>query len=598
MTTLARIMSLLIRRETIKPTNDFENTTCIDSWKRRLELLKEYVELTPAEAIQADCDIKAINIILQGLPTEIYALVSQHRVAKRNFGKRLKCYARKSLTKQEREWQATVFTHNAAYQADDLDAYDSDCDELNSAKIALMANLSRNGSDALTENSNSSAQQDVLAWILSMFEQLNTQVMHCTNVNKALTTELDRYKEEVKDLKEMQNVENSFSGSNEQYAEIESKPKLYDGNVILKMDTVVIPDSDETLMLCEESHSKMLLKEQDHGFLKELKRYLTSFDLVVKERTTATAITEGTWGVIKDTNPSTPNDVLVLSLVEQMTDHTHKQALGYQNPFHLKKAQRIQPTLYDGSVIAKEHAVVSVIDDEETLILEEDSRSKMLDKQNDLISIEKKIKISPIDYSKLNKIKEDFGKCFVTQKELSAEQAFWLKHSSLSETPVTSHTPVRIEAPSELPKSVEIIGFKYAQLQEKVFAITTLKNELRKLKGKNVINIAVSKPNATVAPGILKLDIEALSPRLKNNSSPKPSMKLVAVTPINKEKRVRFVELVTSNNIPKQTDSLKTNDSNKPLLTSTGVKPTTSVSGSKPSGNTRNNRITRPPRRN
>ncbi|GJT30639.1 hypothetical protein Tco_0910914 [Tanacetum coccineum] len=45
-------------------------------------ILKEYTELTPAEAIQADCDIKAINIILQGLPTEIYALVSQHRVAK------------------------------------------------------------------------------------------------------------------------------------------------------------------------------------------------------------------------------------------------------------------------------------------------------------------------------------------------------------------------------------------------------------------------------------------------------------------------------------------------------------------------------------
>ncbi|GJZ34542.1 hypothetical protein Tco_0580359 [Tanacetum coccineum] len=47
----------------------------------------------------------------------------------------------------------TVITHNAAYQADDLDAYDSDCDELNSAKIALMANLSRNGSDALTGDS-------------------------------------------------------------------------------------------------------------------------------------------------------------------------------------------------------------------------------------------------------------------------------------------------------------------------------------------------------------------------------------------------------------------------------------------------------------
>ncbi|GKE36887.1 hypothetical protein Tco_1460292, partial [Tanacetum coccineum] len=36
--------------------------------------LKEYTELTPAEAIQADCDIKAINIILQGLPIDVYAL--------------------------------------------------------------------------------------------------------------------------------------------------------------------------------------------------------------------------------------------------------------------------------------------------------------------------------------------------------------------------------------------------------------------------------------------------------------------------------------------------------------------------------------------
>ncbi|GJZ28462.1 hypothetical protein Tco_0573109 [Tanacetum coccineum] len=45
----------------------------------------------------------------------------------------------------------TVITHNAAYQADDLDAYDSDCDELNTAKVALMANLSHYGSDALAE---------------------------------------------------------------------------------------------------------------------------------------------------------------------------------------------------------------------------------------------------------------------------------------------------------------------------------------------------------------------------------------------------------------------------------------------------------------
>ncbi|GKF38032.1 retrovirus-related pol polyprotein from transposon TNT 1-94, partial [Tanacetum coccineum] len=45
----------------------------------------------------------------------------------------------------------TDITHNVAYQADDLDAYDSDYDELNTAKVALMANLSHYGSDALAE---------------------------------------------------------------------------------------------------------------------------------------------------------------------------------------------------------------------------------------------------------------------------------------------------------------------------------------------------------------------------------------------------------------------------------------------------------------
>ncbi|GKF89375.1 hypothetical protein Tco_0263338, partial [Tanacetum coccineum] len=64
--------------------------------------LKEYIELTPAEAIRADCDIKAINIILQGLPTEIYSLVSQHRVAKDLWEKIKLLMQGTSLKKQER----------------------------------------------------------------------------------------------------------------------------------------------------------------------------------------------------------------------------------------------------------------------------------------------------------------------------------------------------------------------------------------------------------------------------------------------------------------------------------------------------------------
>nr|GFB37940.1 hypothetical protein [Tanacetum cinerariifolium] len=210
--------------------------------------LKKYSELSDAEAIQADCDVKATNIILQRLPPEVYALVSAHKVAKELWERIQMLMQGTSLTKQERdcklydafdkfayqkgatlrdfylrfslqlndmnrynikleqfqvntkflntlpsEWSKfvtdvtlvrdlhttnvdqlhaylgqheyhaneeeelefladpgtqesssnqMVITNNATYQPDDLDAYDSDCDEINSAKIALMANLS------------------------------------------------------------------------------------------------------------------------------------------------------------------------------------------------------------------------------------------------------------------------------------------------------------------------------------------------------------------------------------------------------------------------------------------------------------------------
>nr|GEY73492.1 hypothetical protein [Tanacetum cinerariifolium] len=97
----------------------------------------------------------------------------------------------------------SVITTNAAYQADDLDAYDSDCDELNSAKVALMANLSHYGSDNLAEsNTESTSDSNIISYskymnesqyntvqnstlpalqddlILSVIEQLKTQVVN------------------------------------------------------------------------------------------------------------------------------------------------------------------------------------------------------------------------------------------------------------------------------------------------------------------------------------------------------------------------------------------------------------------------------------
>nr|GFA43194.1 hypothetical protein [Tanacetum cinerariifolium] len=85
----------------------------------------------------------------------------------------------KPKRKRDEAWfkDKYVITNNAAYQADDLDAYDSECDELNSAKITLMVNLSYYGSDNLAEVhnqdnvSNNLIDQDVQATLTS--EQLN-----------------------------------------------------------------------------------------------------------------------------------------------------------------------------------------------------------------------------------------------------------------------------------------------------------------------------------------------------------------------------------------------------------------------------------------
>nr|GEU46618.1 hypothetical protein [Tanacetum cinerariifolium] len=218
------------------------------------------------------------------------------------------------------ETQSTqyVITNNAAYQADDLDTYDSNRDEINSAKIALMANLSHYGSDNLAEDNK--------------------------NINEILTAELERYKDQVRILKEQNNVDKASESCaqsleidnlkhtlSEQLKEKESleqmsleidnlkhtlSEQLKEKESLEQMDfeTRFVP---QTELLAEQAYwsqnsrnfaesnlststtivevPKELPKvSMVNSSLKKLKFHLASFDMVVKERTTATAITEGT----------------------------------------------------------------------------------------------------------------------------------------------------------------------------------------------------------------------------------------------------------------------------------------------------------------
>nr|GFC34496.1 hypothetical protein [Tanacetum cinerariifolium] len=85
-------------------------------------------------------------------------------------------------------------------------------------------------------------------------------------------------------------------------------------------------------------------------------------------------------------------------------------------------------------------------------MLAEESRLKILLKQKDPLVSEKKVYTTPVAYVVLNQLSQDFKTRFVSQTELSAEQAFWSQNSVNSPKPTPSSRPAKIEVPKELPK--------------------------------------------------------------------------------------------------------------------------------------------------
>nr|GEU42806.1 integrase, catalytic region, zinc finger, CCHC-type, peptidase aspartic, catalytic [Tanacetum cinerariifolium] len=572
---------------------------------------KKYVELSIAEKIQAACDMKATNIILQGTSStkqereckmydafdkftyikgetfhKYYLRFTQNFLEPKNTiqdgrvtlqqlqerqgqsysGTEYKSYATNSrgnnASGQARVvkcYNYQVIPNNAAFQTKDLDTYDSDCDDISNAQAVLMANISIYGFDIISEVPHSETylidiENQKKLVLQEQVDSLEQNLFKQIKEKECLLQTFTDFKRESKE-KEAKNIENEI--------DLEKKIKELD-NIIFKVGQSALA-------------VHMLTKPQ--GFY----------------------------------------------------DNIHKQALCYQNPFYLKKAQRIKPTLYDGIVISAKHVVMPVIDDKETLILEEESRSKMAKKDKDPEAIKQKNSNKPIDYV----FKEQFDsikKTRVHSKEQSA---------SLNDK-------VNL-------KSTENEDLK-AEIQDKVFVITSLKNDLRRIKRKEIVDIAAQKPSAnTIVPGMFKLDLEPLAPRLLKNreihleylkntqeqadilrgivkqakakqpldnalnfackhaqriqellvyvqdtcpNAIKPSAKKVADTPKNKVKKVIFAEPLTSSSNIKQVESSTTSDSKTPVLSPIGLKCSTSNCGSIPSANKKNDRISQTPSRN
>nr|GEU79727.1 reverse transcriptase [Tanacetum cinerariifolium] len=544
-----------------------------------------------------------------------------------------------------------VITTNAAYQADDLDAYDSDCDELNSAKIALMANLSHYGSDNLAEsnteiisdgniisysqymnesqyntgkNSNLPTRQDDL--ILYVIEQLKTQVVNCTKINQdnkqvndLLTAELERYRNQERVLKEQKNNDTA-SISYEPSLEIETlkhtlelalekqvkelnnivfkrsqsaqtvhmltkpqvfynhstrqalgfqnscylkkaqqlKPKLYDGSIIEKSDAIVIPITEETLLLAEEMQTnepnlfasttmvevtkKLPKVSMVNSCLKRLKFYLASFDMAVKERTTATAITKGTWG-FEPTKACFRDDIIpfVKALKELFTSF---------DQFLIDEVTEVQNVFKQIELAVEQHCEEkNIFQNKMEKVLQENDRllTQALSVEIMNISVHDNVKSAcwNVDVCARcvtieSELKKEFIKkeCYKTllQKEVAEIETLNIEldhkvakliaeNEHLKQTYKQLYDSIkssRVRSKEQCDDLINKVNLKSAEvsdlnasLQEKVLGITGLKEQLNKLKGKAVITKAVSLN--PIDPELLKVDVAPLVPKLRKN---------------------------------------------------------------------------------
>ncbi|GJX27966.1 hypothetical protein Tco_0236045 [Tanacetum coccineum] len=107
-------------------------------------------------------------------------------------------------------------TTTAIFHINDIDAFDSDCNEAPTTSVVFMAILTSYVLNVLTENekevvqsTTSPEQQD--AMIMFVIDEMSNQVAKCNAanqnnkiMNESLTVELERYKEMVKVFEQRQ----------------------------------------------------------------------------------------------------------------------------------------------------------------------------------------------------------------------------------------------------------------------------------------------------------------------------------------------------------------------------------------------------------
>ncbi|GKC52285.1 hypothetical protein Tco_1075030 [Tanacetum coccineum] len=519
---------------------------------------RKYSELTPADAIQADCDVKATNIILQGLPPEVYALVSNHRIAKELWERIQLLMQGTSLTKQERECKLYDEFDKFAYKKGETlrDFY---------LRFSLLLNDMNIYNVKLEQFQVNTKFLNTLPpeWSKFVTDVKLVRDLHTTNIDQlhAYLGQHEFHANEVRLMHERnsdplalvathQMTQSPYQTHQNSYQNSQFQPQvsLYQSPqhglivpVFQKDDDPIDAINNMMSFLTAVVTSRYPTTNNQLRNSSNPRQQATIND----ERVTLqpiqgrqTSFAAGSC-FSKFLNSSAQQDALILSVIKQLktqvinctkinldnksvNDTLTAELERYKEQVKVLKegqnvdlkTQQLEPKLYDGNVIKNTSAIV-IPDFEETLMLAEENRSKMLLKQQDPMVLEKKVNTTPVDYAIPS------PSCRPTKVEVPKE----LPKVSMSQEKdtVIKKLKERIKSLSgnmnkdKVKKDIEEIETINIELdhREKDLVITALKDELRKLKGKDLADNVVTKN--TIAPEMLKIDVEPIAPKLLNN---------------------------------------------------------------------------------
>ncbi|GJW14100.1 hypothetical protein Tco_0018233 [Tanacetum coccineum] len=361
-----------------------------------------FADLTPEEMKRFKADIRATNILLQGLPKDIYILINHYTDAKDIWDHVKMLLEGFELTNDEPNTfdddvdealvQDLALNEDNVFQADQCDAFDSDVDEAPTAQTMFMANLSL--ADPIYDEVGPLYYSDILS---------ENKV-----VNESLTAELARYKEQVELYEKRARLELT---EREQKIDEQLRIVITDHNI--KEENLKKEIHSVKLQLSSTiNHNKSTVEEVTslkRDFKQKENKYLEEFlDMkALKEK-------------VEDRlfkHDQSLQTVYMLCKPKYYYDEQRKVAICYKNPLYLTRAKQVQPALYNGHEINKTNHVPAVVhDSEDTLEIAETTRKQINEKMRDPEYVKNKVKIAPHDYSK-----ENYLATFIPQKQLTPE---------------------------------------------------------------------------------------------------------------------------------------------------------------------------------